>query len=321
MPKTKIKCGLLNALFKLIAISLLLLGCDGKREVVTATDTKKTYLITGQAFVIQQNRINVKLGGVEIKYVDAPAFDVRLKWIARNLDKAVALKSYIQDLEEIRLLAANNRIRYSEFVQREFFDSIDRFVELQMNRISTEPAIVELINVQSGLETFNDETFNTETFNTEKWIKYAIFGDWLDTQKFLTATTDADGEFSLEIPSGSRGFLLAESSRHLMDKQVEEYEWLYELAESITTPIHLTTLNTFNTEQLMNLADVFRNREPYTVDILCETYGLDRLSWTGEVEKNLVKADTYKQKISANKERIEKLRREIQYLKEMSWVE
>jgi hypothetical protein len=316
MPKTKIKCGLLNTLFKVIAISLLLLGCDGKREVVTAPDTKKTYLITGQAFVIQQNRINVKLGGVEIKYIDGPSFDVRLKWIAQNLDKAVALKSYIQDLDEIRLLAANNRIRYSEFVQREFFDSIDRFVELQMNRISAEPALVELINVQSGFE-----TFNVEAFDPEKWIKHAIFGDWQDTQKFLTATTDADGEFSLEIPSGSRGFLLAESSRHLMDNQVEEYEWLYELAESITTPIHLTTLNTFNTEQLMNLADVFRNREPYTVDILCENYGLDRLSWAGQVKENLVKADTYKQKISANKERIEKLRREIQDLKEMSWVE
>lgn len=307
----KIKGRSLNAIVKIFAISLLPISCNADRGKTTASSAGKDYVITGQAFVIQKNRVNVKLGGVEVKYIDGPTFDVRLKWISQNLNKAVALESYIQDLRELERLADDNRIRYSDFVQREFFNSIDRFVELQMNRILAEPALVELIDVQSGIKSFNAET----------WMASAIFGDWQNTQNFLTTTTNADGEFSMEIPSGSRGFLIAESSRHLMGDQIEEYEWLYELAESITTPVHLNTMNTFDMEQLMNLADVFRNQQPYSVELLCEDYRLDRISWAAEVENFLVKANAHKQKISTNKERIEKLRSEIQAIKEMSWIE
>lgn len=304
-----------------VLFSIVVLGSCEKDSLPSAGngDDAESYEITGQVFAIQQNRVNVKLGGVEVYHINAASIDAKLEWVALNLNKAKALREYTDKLKRIVDTARNERPSNLEFTQQELFKSMLSLIDEALERVADSSLLADLDELnQVSLE--SESQFGApDYFNDYSWMITAIFSGWLDKQKFAVTTTNADGNFSFSLPDRSKGYLVASCSRSVFESKTEYYYWIYEVTGEITTPIHLTTSNTLNTQQIGILLDSFRTEKAYSTVDLIEEYDLFKLDWIDEIQSGLTKVSTIRNQISLNKDEIINLKskiEEIQYLSE-----
>ncbi len=305
----------LSALAGLTAI-LMAAACE-KQEVATKKEVSydsASYELAGQVFAIQKNRINVKLGDVPLYYVDGPTFDARLSWISENLNKARAVYDYSERLGLIEQTAADRRVRDLDHESQEVFRSMTLFAEAARQRVVGAPVVLEMLamNEAAGMN-YADGQENTE-FDVDSWFVSSMFGKWLEEKAYSVSGTDADGQFRIKVPTGSRGYLLAGSSREIFESRKEIYYWIYEVNGTVTTPVLLTTNNLLDAQQIGVFADQFRGATQYTEDMLVAENGLMNVHWVGDVQKILSDVDTMKQEIGANRQRITELRSKIEEL-------
>lgn len=296
-----------------VFFTLILMVASCEKEEVAAKK-KESYELAGQVFAIQKNRINVKLGDVPIYYVDGSTFDAKLKWISENLNRARAVYDYNEKLRLIERTVADHQIRNLDHESQEVFRSMSLFTEAAHQRVLGAPVILEMLALNEAAGRNYADGQENKNFDVDSWFVSSMFDGWLEEKAFSVSGTDADGQFRIKMPTGSRGYLLAHSSREIFESNEENYHWIYEVNGTVTTPVLLTTNNLLDAQQIGVFADQFRGATPYTEGTLVKDNGIMKVQWVGDVRKILSEVDTTMQEIRSNDQRITELRSKIEEL-------
>lgn len=178
----------------------------------------KTGKLTGQVFVVTKGSGNIKLGLVEVSAI--PESDV-MEYIEKKRKFISSEKIRISrelDTHYVESLELGNKAIYEV---REAFLKLDNKEEFDRNDLlkKTDGLKLELQKKNSKIYSLK---FDLKKLNNKSADFF--YSDFPDT-RISKALTDADGKFSLEIPSHGKFAIAAHSSRQVLDI-TEEYYWL-----------------------------------------------------------------------------------------------
>ena len=207
-------------------------------------------IITGQVFVIQQNRVNVKLGGVLINYVPKKSLQDRIEWISQSQIELDNIRAYSNKLKSIdqRLGEAAKEITSPDI--RRFLDTASNLQKRNWVDFNTNPTVEELFSIDIS---YKDPIFSDIDGDRSRWLLASLFTTWQVSASTAQSTTDADGNFSISIPKNGEGYILAQASRLISTEHTEYYIWIFELNGKQEGPVHLTSQNVANTSIIATL--------------------------------------------------------------------
>jgi hypothetical protein len=284
-----------------LAASLFMAACS-KPESESAG---KPRAIDGQVFVIRKDRVNVKLGGVEIRYVPRDAFEIRCRWIEKNAPKAARIASYEQELRDIDAVIAATATEDHAGKVRRFLSSARERQNDAWNRFRENPAL-ESYRLISLAGERNRKSLEGAGFQDrgEQWALSALFSEWLDRHAVVSTQTDADGNYHLNLPAPGDGFLFARSSREKGGDDFEDCHWILEVSPSTTGAVHLTTDGAVSSSHLNDLIYPGGTPASASMKAVAEEFGLHDPSWFAE-------AETLLRKIAKNEVSVAKLKSQI----------
>jgi hypothetical protein len=282
----------------LLAASLFLAGCSKPGSDAAG----KSRQISGQVFVIQKNRVNVKLGGVEVRFVPREVFQTRCRWIEKNGPKAALISGYEKELRDIdSVIRATETEDHAGKIRRFLSTARDRQNDA-WSRFRDNPAL-ESFRLLSSASERSRGSFEEAGFREsgEQWALSALFSDWLDQHAVVSTQTDADGNYGLSVPAPGDGFVFAQSSRQMTGAEFENYYWIQEVVPSTTGPVHLSTNDVLTPSGLDDLIHPGTRPAPESTKIIEEEFGLRDLSWFAD-------AETLLRKIATNEDSVAKLK-------------
>jgi hypothetical protein len=290
-------------LSKIVLFAAMLgLACCSKPEPATAG---KPLTINGQIFVIQKDRVNIKLGGVEVRYVPREAFQTRCRWIEKNGPRAAMIARYEQELRDIdSVIEATSTEDHAGKIRR-FLSSARELQNNAWSRFRENPAL-ESYRLLSLAGERKRESFEEAGFpdREEQWTLSALFSEWLDRHAAVSTKTDADGNYSLNLPAPGNGFVFAQTSREVSEGKTETYFWIQEVSPSTTGPVHLSTNDVVTPAGLDELIYPGTAPAPASMNAVVEEFGLRDLAWFAE-------AETLLRKIAKNEDSVAKLKSQI----------
>jgi len=265
----------------------------------------KPRAINGQVFVIQKNRVNVKLGGVEVRYVPREAFLTRCRWIEKNAPKAARIASYEQELRDIDAVIEATATEDHAGKVRGFLSSARDRQNAAWSRFRESTAL-ESYRLLSLAGEQNRESFEEAGFTgaNERWKLSALFSDWLNQHAVVSTQTDADGNYGLSVPAPGDGFVIVSSSRQMSDRDFESYYWIRAVSPTATGPVHLSTNDVLTPSSLDKVIYSGNAAEPASMKDVVEEFGLRDLTWFAE-------AETMLRKIAKNEDSVAKLKSQI----------
>jgi hypothetical protein len=306
---------------KLLQIALvtapLFLGSCSKQEPASA---QKPVNVQGQVFVIQKNRVNVKLGGVDIYYVPLEVFRERCHWIAANNAKATLIEDYEKDLRRIdSAIRTAEREKHAGKIH-EFLTSARRLQLDAWDRFEKNPLVKDYQRL-SLIEKENREFFEESGFGAsqeQQWALSALFFEWLPRCSVVSTQTDADGNYHLVLPAPGNGLLFAQSSRQMGGADFENYFWIQEVSSTTTGPVHLST-NTLLTPAILG-GFIHQATAPArtSVKLVTDEFELRDLSWFTVAEPLLREVAKNEDSVAELKDRIKEVAAEIEETKYMS---
>ena len=300
----------------LLAALLLVASCSKPQ----AASSQKPVNIQGQVFVIQKNRVNVKLGGVEVHYVPLEVFRERCRWIAENNAKAALIEDYERDLRRIDSVTrtaerGNHAGKISEFLtatRRLQVDAWGRFEESPLVKEYQRLSLVE----KENREFFEEAGFAGS--EEEQWALSALFFEWLPRCAVASTQSDADGNYSLALPAPGNGFVFAQSSRQMAGGKFENYFWIQEVSSTTTGPVHLSTNTVLSPSILSDLIRQAAAPPRTSMKLVVEELGLRDLEWFTEAESLLREVAKNENSVAKLKTRIKEVEAEIEETKYMS---
>lgn len=218
-------------------------------------------VISGQVFVIQQNRVNVKLGGVLINYVPKKSLQDRVEWISQSQTELDNIRRYSNKLKGIdrRLAEAAKEIAHADI--RRFLDAASNLQKRNWIDFNTNPTVKELSSIDIS---HNDPSFSDIDGDRSRWLLASLFTTWRVSASTTQSTTDADGNFNIFIPKNGEGYILAQASRLISSEHTEYYIWISEINGKQEGPVHLTSQNVANTSIIATLeATPSNTKTPY----------------------------------------------------------
>lgn len=301
----------------LLAVTLLLVNCSKPQSEAEAPP--KTAEIKGQVFVIQKNRVNVKMGGVEIHYVPRKAFEERCRWIENCIPRLNRISLYEKELHyvdsvieeassgkhagKIRDLLSSARERQLDAWKR--FDEAPGFQDCRLILAARE----------LGRDSFEEAGFGTN--DEDHWALSALFIDWLDDHMTASTQTDADGNYSLTVPAAGDGFLFASSSRQLGKDESESYYWIQKVTLPSPGPVHLSTNTNLTRSILHDFIAPSSKPDNASVNDIVKEYGLRDLSWFTQAEDLLRQIAENEENVAKRKSQAKKVEDQIEKAKYM----
>jgi hypothetical protein len=289
----------------LLAAPLLFTGCS-KPQPASASPPKLTE-IKGQVFVIQKNRVNVKLGGVEVHYVPRETFEKRCRWIKESLPEITLFASYLKDLQHIDSVIQENSSGKHAGRIRDFLSSTkDRQLDAWKS-LNGSPALEDYRSLVTVAELYHDslEEAGFGRNKEDQWALNAFFFGWAEAHAAISTQTDADGTYILNLPAPGDGFVFAKSSRQLSNDQSESYYWIQEVSPSISGPVHLSTNNQLSPLTLSDFIKPSPEPDATSPSDFVKEYKLCDLSWFTE-------AETLLRQIAKNAESVSKLKSKVE---------
>ena len=299
---------------------VLISSCSKSRNLANSSKKSYDFEIKGQIFAIQKNRLNVKMGGVELSYVPSEVFRKRSEWVAVNQEKARQISNYRGRLNQmINRIDLVEMQPYASKIEG-FLSATRQFQSSASNRLTEEPRIKELESIGIQKDANSDTFINSDfsTYEAQQWAVTAIFFEWLDRAATANTVTDADGNYSIAVPAGEKGYMLAQASRLYGRDQSENYFWIQEVSGQEKTPIHLNTNNTLTPQILDGMLRQATAQPRGSIDLIADEFRLPKLSWFGDAESLLREMDSNQQEIGMVKKDIDSLDSKLDEIKLMS---
>lgn len=276
--------------------------------------------VSGQIFIIQKNRVNVKLGGVRISFVPLQKFRERSLWIAQNQEKAKYLLRYESKLDQVDQMIESAATKPFSSHLDEFLSTARRIQNSNERKFKDNPLVAELQKM-SLVQSENSDIFESSDFRglpEAQWSLSAIFFDWLDRSESHGTITDADGNYSFSLPEEARGYLIAQASRNLIKGNFEHYFWIHEIAGPDSNPVHLTSTNLLDPITLSEIIHQSSATQRTSMKIIEDEFDLSSLEWFDQAGSLLREATANQNKIDSRKLEIKNLEEEINEIQSMS---
>lgn len=299
-----------SKLFQIAIISTILIGCKDNTAVEKLT-AAPNFLIKGQVFVIQKNRLNVKLGGVDVYYIPLEEFRKRCKWIESQRARALEVKNYKERMNQIDNWLIDLGAAPSATKLQTFLSAASQLQTNAQNRFKANPEVIEFQRIED-LRKSNSELFEASEISSNEscqWIATCLFFDWADRTADRESKTDADGNFTLTIPKSAPGIIMMNSSRQLVGGGFENYYWLKEISGNEIDPLIFSSKDTVTGGFLMETVRQASEPPRSSMKIIQSEMGLVDLEWFSEA------LPIYKS-ISGGDKQIETLQHQIQKLEQ-----
>lgn len=264
-------------------------------------------VISGQVFVIQQNRVNVKLGGILINYVPKKSLQDRVEWISQNQIELNSIKEYSNKLKSIDKILGDSANEIADPDISRFFDSARNIQKRNWMEFDTNPTVKELYSIDIA---YRKPSFSDIDADRSRWLLASLFTTWQATAITEKSTTDADGNFSISIPKNGEGYILAQASRLVSSEHTEYYVWIFEINGKQEGPVHLTSQNVVNTSILATLNATLSNTKTPQ-----RRLSLGSLNWFDHANEMLDSLSRNNRKIEALRKRSSDLNAELKSLK------
>lgn len=214
----------ISRIFALFALLAMLSGC-GEKE------------ITGQIFVVTQGKDNIKMALVTVGAIPQEEFDQFLK--AKQSKRIEQQKTLLPKYEEAKsdLKWSNGKIQWYNYLLKDApLINLTEKLRKHYQGIIKDLAAAEVAIAKDKAVIAEYEAFDKAEFLFEG----------LPTPKVITKT-DADGKFTLKLPSG-KYVITANSSREVFGS-TETYHWLVTVGTSnINQPLMLSNDNLLETK-------------------------------------------------------------------------
>jgi hypothetical protein len=296
----------------LLAAALLLAGCS-KPQPEPASPQKPAE-IKGQVLVIQKNRVNVKLGGVDVRYMPREAFEKRCRWIQDSLPKIAQVAGYEQDLQHIDAVlkessAGKGAGKIRNFLATAKEHQLDAWKQFEENA-DLEAYRRTLSHSELSRQSFDEAGFGRN--EEDQWALSAFFFDFIYGDEVISTQTDADGNYSLSVPAPADGYVFARSSRELGRDESESYYWIEEVLPSTAGPVHLSTNSHLSRSTLRDFVGPSSEPATRSMNDFVKEYKLPDLSWFAEAETLLRKIEENEDSASKLKSRVEEVEVEME---------
>lgn len=264
-------------------------------------------VVSGQVFVIQQNRVNVKLGGVLINYVPKKSLQDRVEWISQSQIEFNSIRVYSNKLKNIDRVLGESAKEIADPDISRFFDATMKLQKRNWIEFDTNPTVKELSSIDIS---YNEPNFSDIDADRSRWLLASLFTTWQAAASTAKSTTDADGNFSISIPKNGEGYILAQASRFISSERTEYYVWIFEINGKQEGPVQLTSQNVANTSILAALdAAPSNTKTPY------RKLSLRSLNWFDQANEMLDSMSRNNRKIEALRKRSSDLTTELKSLK------
>lgn len=221
--------------FTTTTMSIILAGCMLCALPATSTASSKSkakvsapVILSGQIFVVTKGRDNIKLALVEVAAIPE---DEMLAHLKNKHGPAIEQQSQLKS----KLVAADDEFRYA--VMEEIMYGIRSNIghtEFPFKTNSLEEARAAIVEKQSACKKIKSEfTY----FGSP-----AIYMEGIPTPASISKT-DADGKFTLTIPSGKK-YIIAAATNRTVFKDTEQYYWLVRIDAS--SPVQALMLSNDN---------------------------------------------------------------------------
>ncbi len=302
-----------------IILVLMSGGCSPDQND-RAEDVEPAAEIEGQVFVIQKNRLNVKLGGVEVYFVPQSEFRSAATTLGRLREQAKYLRAYRSKFRALEdTINASRRLDGGGSLS-EFLRGMDVWIVDAKRRLDQNPRAQELQRVEDSVEDFS-EVFINSSFagaETSQWALAWLFYDWLGRAHTHSAETDADGEFSVILPADFKGFACAIASRQFGGDKSENYFWIQEVSADSSGKVFLTSNTLLEPVVLESMISAAAPIPRSSERLVTDEFDLPDLSWFGKAEVLLRDVRLNINQIRGWESRIADLQSKIAEVRDMS---
>jgi hypothetical protein len=299
----------------LLAAALLLANCSKPGSEAGATS--KPAEIKGQVFVIQTNRVNVKMGGVDIHYVPREDVEKQCRWIKESIPKLSRISRYGEELARIgSVIEAASTRNYSARI-RDLLSSAAERQAAASKRFSESPLSSEYrrLLVFTALNQDVYKRAGVGRKDEDQWAVSAFFDEWLSSHATASTQTDADGNYSLILPAAGDGYLFAASSHQVTDDDSEDYYWIQKVSTSSPGPVHLSSNNNLSFLQLTELIGEPPAPDKTSLNDTAKEYELADLTWFIDAEDLLHQIAENEDSVAKLKLQVKKVESEIENAK------
>jgi hypothetical protein len=277
--------------------------------------------ISGQIFTIRRDRVNVKLGGVDVYYLSGKTLHDRIEWLGTNLDRMRHLRRYCEELAGIDTwIGAISRERRGSAVFDKFVSDTEGLTAESYRRLESNPLVDSLMRIENFRQA-NHELFVGTDFEKamdDQWVLSSLFFDWLEKNSYTSAQTNADGCFKMRIPESTRGFLFARASRALASDSEEHYYWIHEVDGEEGPEIMLTSSSILTRESLDGVLGLAAMTKRSSSDLIQDEFSLIATNWADDCNFTLRDITTCENKIAAINERIKGLNQQVEQVRQQS---
>lgn len=293
-------------------IALMILACTSCDRL----QPKNHADLKGQVFIVRRDRINVKLGGVELSYVPLSVWNEQRQWLATNVDTMRWLREYKRREAETRQWVGSLQSKFrSDQETSGLLRELDILAKRPRTSLDADAKVLALMG-NEAIRLANANLFSQEfTSYDEQWCMSAIFFDWLERNRTATATTNADGVFNIRIPKHAPGMIFARASRAILGERDEHYFWIQKLEGDESSEILLSSNNRVNSASLVELLGQAAEARHSSLELVCKEFHLPPLEWRQEAEDAFYRLDEVDANISRLKSELDSIRREIENVK------
>lgn len=258
-----------------------LTSCKSEKSEPAST---QNHTLRGQVFVIQKNKINVKLGGVDVYFIPMTEFRKRCTWIDSQRSRSIEVVNYKQRLTQIDDWLIDIGVARSAQQLRTFLSTASQIQSKAHNCYEKNPEIVEFRRIENLRKSNSDLFESSEISNNEtcQWIATCLFFDWKDRNAGRATKTDADGNFTMTVTKSAPGVIMMNSSRQLGGGMFENYYWLKEVTGDELDPLIFSSADTISGGFLMETVRQASQPRRTSQKIIQDELGLVDLDWATE---------------------------------------
>ncbi|MCP5534924.1 MAG: hypothetical protein H7A51_01685 [Akkermansiaceae bacterium] len=244
--------------------------------------------VDGQLFIVQKNRENIKLGDVKIILVERRVFDATLDEAARQSQSMEGFMDYSRQWRSV-----SDKIESDcQVYVRSRNEDIRISAEHALRKVKKEKLAFENTEFarsmgghwafyQAGNHRLAPIRLDQEALQ-KLCLSYLFYASGNYAHLAVT-TTDADGKFSLNIPTYKDCLVLVKSSRSLMGAADEDYYWVHPLDPGMTGALILSNSNMVTPGRLRQMLSACRvELKSLPLDVVMKEHKLPSLEWYSE---------------------------------------
>jgi hypothetical protein len=239
-----------------------------KKDDVTATNVTdpETKNVKGQIFIVRNDAHNVKIGGVKVFLLDPSTFNEILRDASDLFYKASSVGIYDSNIKNAVSHLKSMKDKYKSYptthgvicdVEQNVFKARNLLNSPRTDLLSRRwRSHVSARSNYYGTDFYLENTGDGATIiDAFQWFLSYSFERAVDDARHAELT-DADGKFSLQIPTRQPSVVLAKASRRVGGSD-DRYFWIVELSANHNGDVLLQNNNLLDADRLINVMSSF----------------------------------------------------------------